>query len=225
MRFAVEVFPLSPQVLNRTFDAGHITHPAFAAECAHHRRAGRSAQFCNFGSRKPICPTHPKREVRPTPLEGSSTSSLTPARCSNSYHVVNGRHPTVELGLLTSGRTFTPNSVSLSPGSRLHIITGPNMSGKSSLLRQTALIAILAQAGSFVPADSVEMGIVDRVFSRVGAKDDLFRDRSTFMVEMLETAEILRRATDRSLVSSKLRRATRCVTDATPTPRCIRICR
>jgi len=74
------------------------------------------------------------------------------------------------------------------------------MSGKSSLLRQTALIAILAQAGSFVPADHVEMGIVDRVFSRVGAKDDLFRDRSTFMVEMLETAEILRRATDRSLV-------------------------
>lgn len=75
------------------------------------------------------------------------------------------------------------------------------MAGKSTLLRQTALIAILAQTGSFVPADSAELGIVDRVFSRIGAKDDLFHDRSTFMVEMLETADILRRATPRSLVS------------------------
>ena len=84
--------------------------------------------------------------------------------------------------------------------SRLHLITGPNMSGKSSLLRQTALIAILAQVGSFVPADQAHIGIVDKVFSRVGAKDDLYHDRSTFMVEMLETAEILNRATTRSLV-------------------------
>lgn len=76
------------------------------------------------------------------------------------------------------------------------------MAGKSTFLRQTALIAILAQTGSFVPADSAVIGIVDRVFSRVGAKDDLFHDRSTFMVEMLETAEILRRATPRSLVCS-----------------------
>lgn len=75
------------------------------------------------------------------------------------------------------------------------------MAGKSTLLRQTALIAVLAQTGSFVPADSAEIGIVDRVFSRVGAKDDLFRDRSTFMVEMIETADILRRATPQSLVS------------------------
>ncbi len=74
------------------------------------------------------------------------------------------------------------------------------MAGKSTLLRQTALIAILAQIGSYVPADSAEVGIVDRVFSRVGAKDDLFRDRSTFMVEMLEASDILRRATSRSLV-------------------------
>jgi DNA mismatch repair ATPase MutS len=75
------------------------------------------------------------------------------------------------------------------------------MGGKSTLLRQTALIALLAQAGSFVPADHAVVGIVDRLFSRVGARDDLFHDRSTFMVEMLETAEILRRATPRSLVS------------------------
>jgi DNA mismatch repair ATPase MutS len=79
-------------------------------------------------------------------------------------------------------------------------VTGPNMAGKSTSLRQTALIAILAQTGSFVPADSAVIGIVDKLFARVGAKDDLFRDRSTFMVEMLETAAILERATPRSLV-------------------------
>jgi DNA mismatch repair ATPase MutS len=75
------------------------------------------------------------------------------------------------------------------------------MAGKSTLLRQTALIAILAQTGSFVPADSATIGVIDGIFSRVGAKDDLFRNRSTFMVEMLETADILRRATPNSLVS------------------------
>ncbi|KAJ3558074.1 hypothetical protein NM688_g1127 [Phlebia brevispora] len=116
------------------------------------------------------------------------------------YHVFNGRHPTVELGLLNTGRVFTPNTVCFTEDSPLHIITGPNMAGKSTLLRQTALIAILAQTGSFVPAESAEIGIVDRVFTRVGAKDDLFHDRSTFMVEMLETADILKRATPRSLV-------------------------
>ncbi|RDX56044.1 hypothetical protein OH76DRAFT_1518636 [Lentinus brumalis] len=128
------------------------------------------------------------RFVRPQVTEGTS------------YHVVNGRHPTVELGLLTSGRGFTPNTVTFTLDSHLHVITGPNMAGKSTLLRQTALIAILAQTGSFVPADSAEIGIIDRVFSRVGAKDDLFRDRSTFMVEMLEASDILRRATPKSLV-------------------------
>lgn len=113
---------------------------------------------------------------------------------------MNGRHPTVEQGLLEVQRVFTPNSVRMNPQSFLHVITGPNMAGKSTLLRQTALISILAQAGSFVPADAAVIGIVDKLFSRVGAKDDLFRDRSTFMVEMLETAEILKRATSRSLV-------------------------
>lgn len=102
---------------------------------------------------------------------------------------------------MTSGRVFTPNSVHLRPESRLHIITGPNMAGKSTLLRQTALIAMLAQTGSFVPADRAKIGVIDRLFSRIGSKDDLFRDRSTFMVEMLETAEILKHATPRSLVS------------------------
>jgi len=126
-----------------------------------------------------------------------------PLLFSSSYDVVNGRHPAVELGLLTSGRVFTPNSVHLRPGSSLHVITGPNMAGKSTLLRQTALIAILAQTGSFVPADRATIGIIDRLFSRIGAKDDLFRDRSTFMVEMLETAGILKHATPRSLVSHR----------------------
>jgi len=80
------------------------------------------------------------------------------------------------------------------------VLTGPNMAGKSTFLRQIALIALLAQTGSFVPADHAVIGIVDKLFSRVGAKDDLFRDRSTFMVEMLETSEILQRASPRSLV-------------------------
>lgn len=101
---------------------------------------------------------------------------------------------------MKAGRVFTPNSLTLSPESRVHIITGPNMAGKSTFLRQTALVTILAQTGSFVPADYAAIGIVDKLFSRVGAKDDLFRDRSTFMVEMLETADILKRATPKSLV-------------------------
>jgi DNA mismatch repair ATPase MutS len=105
------------------------------------------------------------------------------------------------MGLLSSGRQFTPNSIEMTSSSNIHIITGPNMAGKSTFLRQTALIAILAQVGSFVPADSAQIGVVDRLFSRIGAKDDLFRDRSTFMVEMIETADILRRATPKSLVS------------------------
>lgn len=102
-------------------------------------------------------------------------------------NIVNGRHPSVESGLLSSARSFTPNSTLMEqPDSHLHVITGPNQGGKSTLLRQTAIIAILAQAGSFVPADYAEIGIVDKVFSRVGARDDLFRDRSTFMLEMVE---------------------------------------
>ncbi|CCA70177.1 probable MSH1-DNA mismatch repair protein, mitochondrial [Serendipita indica DSM 11827] len=116
------------------------------------------------------------------------------------FHIKNGRHPSVEIGLLNARRMFIPNTLSLDPDARLQVITGPNMAGKSTLLRQTAVIAILAQTGSFVPADSAQIGIVDKVFSRVGANDDLFRDRSTFLVEMLESAEILNRATSRSLV-------------------------
>ncbi len=110
-----------------------------------------------------------------------------------------GRHPVVEAAL--SGERFVPNDVVLAddPG-RLLIITGPNMAGKSTILRQTALIALLAQVGSYVPAESASLGVVDRIFTRVGASDDLARGRSTFMVEMTEAANILHNATERSLV-------------------------
>ncbi|MCC7284504.1 MAG: DNA mismatch repair protein MutS, partial [Acetobacteraceae bacterium] len=111
-----------------------------------------------------------------------------------------GRHPAVEAALSRQGEPFVANDCDLSPARRLVLLTGPNMAGKSTYLRQNALIAVLAQAGSFVPARSARIGIVDRLFSRVGAADDLARGRSTFMVEMVETAAILNQAGPRSLV-------------------------
>ena len=119
--------------------------------------------------------------------------------------VTAGRHPVVEEALKrTSAGTFIANDLSLNPagndGRRILLLTGPNMAGKSTFLRQNALIAILAQMGSFVPAREAHIGIVDRLFSRVGAADDLARGRSTFMVEMVETAAILNQATPRSFV-------------------------
>ena len=111
-----------------------------------------------------------------------------------------GRHPVIEQQL-PPGEPYVANDVFLDPEDRqLVVITGPNMSGKSALLRQTALIAIMAQTGSFVPASAVRMGIVDRVFTRVGASDNLSTGESTFMVEMNETASILNNLSDRSLV-------------------------
>jgi DNA mismatch repair protein MutS len=118
---------------------------------------------------------------------------------SESLQITDGRHPVVER-LAAAGR-FVPNDTELDTGGeRLVIVTGPNMAGKSTLLRQVALLVILAQAGSFVPARSAKVGAVDRVLSRVGASDNVARGESTFMVEMSETAEILRKATSRSLV-------------------------
>jgi DNA mismatch repair protein MutS len=111
-----------------------------------------------------------------------------------------GRHPVVESALKGTGERFIANDLSLGPSDRLWLITGPNMGGKSTFLRQTALIAVLAQAGAFVPAARAKVGIVDRLFSRVGASDNLARGRSTFMVEMVETAAILAQATKQSLV-------------------------
>ncbi|MDR3362307.1 MAG: DNA mismatch repair protein MutS [Desulfovibrio sp.] len=109
-----------------------------------------------------------------------------------------GRHPVVEF--ITGSANFVPNSFCLDQKRRLCLLTGPNMAGKSTVLRQVAIICLLAQTGSMVPASEATLGIVDRLFSRVGASDDLVRDQSTFMVEMMETARILRQATKRSLI-------------------------
>ncbi|MQX38193.1 DNA mismatch repair protein MutS [Roseospira navarrensis] len=120
---------------------------------------------------------------------------------STAFAVAGGRHPVVEAALeAEQAGAFVGNACDLGEASRLWLVTGPNMAGKSTFLRQNALIAILAQTGSFVPAESAHIGVVDRLFSRVGAADDLARGRSTFMVEMVETAAILNQASDRSLV-------------------------
>ena len=116
------------------------------------------------------------------------------------FEVAGGRHPVVEEAVARSGGRFVANDCSLSEDSRLWLVTGPNMGGKSTFLRQNALIAVLAQAGSYVPATRAKLGLVDRLFSRVGASDNLARGRSTFMVEMVETAAILAQATPRSFV-------------------------
>ncbi len=113
------------------------------------------------------------------------------------FDIAKGRHPVVEAAL---DAPFTPNGCDLGPDRRLWLVTGPNMAGKSTFLRQNALIAVLAQAGSFVPAARAKIGVVDRLFSRVGASDDLARGRSTFMVEMVETAAILNQAGERAFV-------------------------
>ncbi|MBV9969658.1 MAG: DNA mismatch repair protein MutS, partial [Xanthobacteraceae bacterium] len=124
---------------------------------------------------------------------------------SRDFLLVAGRHPVVEQALAEDRTPFVANDCDLSPfradaSGRISLITGPNMAGKSTYLRQNALIAVLAQMGSFVPAKAARIGVVDRLFSRVGAADDLARGRSTFMVEMVETAAILNQATARSLV-------------------------
>ena len=119
---------------------------------------------------------------------------------SMDHKIIGGRHPMVKLGVEEQGRSFVSNDLCLGNKERIWLVTGPNMAGKSTFLRQNALISILAQVGSYVPAEYAEIGIVDQIFSRIGAADDLFRDQSTFMVEMLETAAILRHATPRSFV-------------------------
>ncbi|KAF2155913.1 hypothetical protein K461DRAFT_265380 [Myriangium duriaei CBS 260.36] len=114
--------------------------------------------------------------------------------------IIGGRHPMVDLGLRESGRSFTSNDCTMTDREIIKLITGPNMAGKSTYLRQNALISILAQTGCYVPADYAEIGLVDKIFSRVGSADDLFNNQSTFMVEMVEVAEILNQATRRSFV-------------------------
>ncbi|MHA2302364.1 MAG: DNA mismatch repair protein MutS, partial [Candidatus Thorarchaeota archaeon] len=128
-----------------------------------------------------------RRYVRPKLTEGTRIK------------IVEGRHPSLEM--ILGANEFVPNNVEIGDGgSSLIIVTGPNMAGKSTFMRQCALIVLLAQMGSFVPAKSAEIGLVDRIFTRVGAFDDLTARQSTFMVEMIETANILNNATERSLV-------------------------
>lgn len=114
-------------------------------------------------------------------------------------NIKSGRHPVVEK-LLADGVRYVPNETFMNDDERVHIITGPNMSGKSTYIRQVALIALMAQIGSFVPADEAQIGLVDRIFARIGAQDEIHAGQSTFMVEMVETARLLTGSTEKSLV-------------------------
>jgi len=137
-------------------------------------------------------------------FESSGAAANGPAQAGESglLEIIEGRHPVIEQQELAGGsERFVPNDLYLDPSTHtIVLLTGPNMGGKSTYLRQTALIVILAQMGSFVPARSARLGVVDRVFTRIGASDNLARGRSTFMVEMTETAAILHTATARSLI-------------------------
>ena len=146
--------------------------------------AGRLAQLDALASLAEVA----AREgyVRPTVDEGTD------------LEIVRGRHPVVER--MMPREQFIPNDVTLTPDARMIILTGPNMAGKSTILRQIGLLVLMAQMGSYVPAASARVGIADRVFTRVGASDNLVRGQSTFMVEMSETSAILHTATARSLV-------------------------
>ncbi len=144
-------------------------------------------------ARVDVAASHAQRAAE----DGWTAPQLTDQPC---LEIDAGRHPVVERALSSGAERFIANDLALGPADRLWLITGPNMGGKSTFLRQAALIAVLAQSGSFVPAARAKIGIVDRLFSRVGASDNLARGRSTFMVEMVETAAILAQATERSLV-------------------------
>ena len=142
----------------------------------------------------------PKFEARPKP--DSRDRPQTGGHDSGDLEIVEGRHPVIEQQELAAGtERFVPNDLFLNSSTHnIIVLTGPNMGGKSTYLRQAAMIVIMAQMGSFVPARSARLGIVDRVFTRIGASDNLARGRSTFMVEMTETAAILHTATERSLI-------------------------
>ena len=180
-------------VLNARERLGELEKSLYRQVCAqiggHAEAIGRLASAIAavdvFASLAEVAAQH--RYVRPRIDEGQSIS------------VKNGRHPVVERHLGTG--SFVPNDVELSNNdARVVVLTGPNMAGKSTFIRQAAIIVLMAQVGSFVPADEATIGLVDRIFTRVGLQDDLATGQSTFMVEMVETAAILNQATPRSLV-------------------------
>ena len=174
---------------------------ALAAEAAHFEEltalavaAGVSiASTADAIARIDVAASHAERAAE----DGWCLPHLTAEPC---LEIEGGRHPVVEEALRGDGERFVANDCALGANDRLWLITGPNMGGKSTFLRQVAIAALLAQAGSYVPAARARIGIVDRLFSRVGAADNLARGRSTFMVEMVETAAILAQATQQSLV-------------------------
>ena len=174
---------------------------ALAAEAAHFEElsalavaaANRIAATADAFARIDVAASHAERAAE----GGWCLPHLTDLAC---LEVEGGRHPVVEEALRGEGERFVANDCALGSNDRLWLITGPNMGGKSTFLRQVAIAALLAQAGSYVPATRAKIGIVDKLFSRVGAADNLARGRSTFMVEMVETAAILAQATSNSLV-------------------------
>ncbi len=174
---------------------------ALAAEAAHLEdltalalsRAAEIAATANALARFDVASALAERAIE----GGWCRASLADHPC---FEIEGGRHPVVEAALWKGGTRFVANDCTLDPASRLWLVTGPNMGGKSTFLRQNALIAVLAQAGSYVPASRARLGLVDRLFSRVGASDNLARGRSTFMVEMVETAAILAQATEASFI-------------------------
>ena len=174
---------------------------SLAAEAAHFEEltalavaaAGRIATTADAIARIDVAASHAARAAE----GGWCLPHLTDQPC---LELDAARHPVVEEALGQEGERFVANDCAIGPNDRLWLITGPNMGGKSTFLRQVAIAALLAQAGSFVPAASARIGIVDKLFSRVGAADNLARGRSTFMVEMVETAAILAQATPNSLV-------------------------
>ena len=183
---------------SRVVEAG--SH-ALAAEAAHAEELGAACVAAAAGitasaeaiARIDVAASHAERAAE----HGWCRPALDDSPC---LEIEAGRHPVVESALARAGERFVANDLRLGPDDRLWLVTGPNMGGKSTFLRQAALIALLAQAGSYVPASRATVGIVDRLFSRVGASDNLARGRSTFMVEMVETAAILAQATPSSLV-------------------------
>jgi len=174
---------------------------ALAAEAAHFEEltalavaaGARIAATAEAIARIDVAASHAERAAE----GGWCLPHLTDQPC---LEIEGGRHPVVEDALRGEGERFVANDCAMDAGDRLWLITGPNMGGKSTFLRQVAIAALLAQAGSYVPAARARIGIVDRLFSRVGAADNLARGRSTFMVEMVETAAILAQATPQSLV-------------------------